>query len=502
MLTKLLALAGGFCLFGGLPVSANPSLTNLAPPLPPGHTSPQAAPNDNCDINIGGFGPATSFAAAYGAGFFDALGVKPCYYKVTSSSQQFNEFFFGNYDVLQTALDNMMNRFYNGQPLANGTHIPVGITALGALELQPSLTLVAAHGIQTPEDFNGRTLFVDAVDSGLLYAAQEILAIHGQYVNTNYQLFPCGGKRYVPVITGTCTNGSHVTGSGQATLISGADLIDALNPDPSTAFNQAGGKIIARVSDYLNTIGTSIGSKPSVLNDPFKSAALQKTVIGVILGHRFASNPANADALTSYLATLNGVSSDVAATLYAQATSPIDGVELINDLHVDQVRLTTMFDLRYKFNGFVNPLADFGDLFQYGPGHFIDYTIRDAAADSADNFAQVFVDLPDTLVHQCWHNVNPNSGVTVSNVISVLSQYVSGGCVPSANRIAFNTVSSSDQSARLSDFTWDGANFHFAGSNIDSRTFTATFNVFQACSAKSAATITQSYTFTHGGTQC
>jgi len=199
---------------------------------------------------------------------------------------------------------------------------------------------------------------------------------------------------------------------------------------------------------------------------------------------------------------LNNVPASAAAQLYSQATSPIDGLELIDDLRVDQIRLTTMFDLRYKFNGFHNPLADFGNLFQTGPGHFIDYTIRDQAADSADTFAQVFASVPDSLTNQCWHNVNQNSGVTISNVISVLSQYVSGGCLPSANRIVFNSLTSSDPSAKLSDFTWDGSNFHFAGSNANDRSFTATFTVYQACSTKPAATITQNYRFTHGGTKC
>ncbi len=59
------------------------------------------------------FSHLVSFIEAQQQGFFAKKGLTVCYNQVTSSTQQFTSLLAGQYDIVGTTADNVVNRYVN-----------------------------------------------------------------------------------------------------------------------------------------------------------------------------------------------------------------------------------------------------------------------------------------------------------------------------------------------------------------------------------------------------
>jgi len=147
------------------------------------------ANQDRCRFNItyGAFVKETQYIVATNLGYFDDEDVCVTFSQVSSSGQQFDSLISGQYQIINTAFDNVVNRYVNlGQTLS----------VVGSDNKGPDLAVVVntQTGVTTIADLLHKNIAVDAPDSGLVYTMRAVLAAHGlNFENGDYNFVQIGG---------------------------------------------------------------------------------------------------------------------------------------------------------------------------------------------------------------------------------------------------------------------------------------------------------------------
>lgn len=158
-----------------------------------------ALPGSTETLTMGAFAPSPGLVAGMRQGFFARHGVDLVMEHVPSSDEQFRGFAEGRWDVLQTALDNVVNYRFNGSTKLGRT---LDVQADFALDLGMELTAVGARDVETVQDVRGGRVGVDAADSGYAYVLYWMLEQDGLAPDRDYQVVSLGGvaERYASMV--------------------------------------------------------------------------------------------------------------------------------------------------------------------------------------------------------------------------------------------------------------------------------------------------------------
>lgn len=161
-------------------------------------------------VKVGVFVPTAPMIVAQSNGIFADNGLDVSYHQVASSMEQFQDFSTGNYDLVQTAFDNVINYRLNHD---NALRKSIPIKAYFALDGGMNLSLMTLPHIKTFSDLKGATLTVDAEDTGFAFVLYKFLELGGLVKNEDYQVVSHGG------VTQRCHRISKGESSG--TLLNG-----------------------------------------------------------------------------------------------------------------------------------------------------------------------------------------------------------------------------------------------------------------------------------------
>ncbi|MBP3035457.1 ABC transporter substrate-binding protein [Arthrobacter sp. zg-ZUI100] len=164
------------------------------------HRNEQPGSGSN-PLRMGVFSISPVLAAAWKKGFFADNDVHVVYEQVQSSDQQFQDFAAGNYDVLQTAWDNVVNYRTNA---SNNLGRPLYAMADFALDLGMGLTVTSPPEITSMEAIRGGEVAVDARNSGYAYVIYYLLEQAGLARDEDYTVVRHGGlaERYLRLSDG------------------------------------------------------------------------------------------------------------------------------------------------------------------------------------------------------------------------------------------------------------------------------------------------------------
>jgi len=287
-----------------------------------------------CNIQYGAFLHTVAFIEAQQQGFFTKKGLTVCYNQVTSSTQQFDSLLSGQYDIVGTTADNIVNRYINSQ-------LPLSIVAGSDQGAGLDLIVNTANGINSIADLKGKSVAVDAADSGYVFALEKMLAANGlSLANNDYSLQIVGGSalRFKAISAGTTSAGAPV----YATIL-GSPFSEQVK---TVATLKDLGKFSTYVAPYQ---GTTIGTTQAYAKaNPLK---LIDFISANIQGREFAANPANKSTVIADIASVDGVSTAVATDIYTD--SILDKVRGENvDEQVNVNGLVNTINVRQAFGGF------------------------------------------------------------------------------------------------------------------------------------------------------
>ncbi|GHO74133.1 hypothetical protein KSD_19040 [Ktedonobacter sp. SOSP1-85] len=297
------------------------------------NTVSHAHADTNTCIQYGGFSRSVSYIEAQAHGFFAQEGICVTYNQVTNSTQQWNSFLAGQYDIISTTADNVVNQYVNNN---------VSAQAVAGIDQGEGLDLIVntANGIHSIADLKGKTIAVDAPTSGYVFALEKILSANGLSLqNGDYSLQVIGGslQRYQALKAGTF-NGAPV----YATIL-GAPFSEQSHYDANLAD-------LAPLSTYVRTYqGPVVAVTQSYAQA--NSSVVTNFLTGMILGRQFAANPANKATVIADIASSYSISTQIATDVYNDAVqNPATGensAELVNI-----PGLMNTIDLRQESGGF------------------------------------------------------------------------------------------------------------------------------------------------------
>jgi ABC-type nitrate/sulfonate/bicarbonate transport system substrate-binding protein len=299
-----------------------------------------AASTTPATIELGVFSNALPYLVAEQKGFFAAQQLTVNVRRVVSSTQQFSSLRTGEYDIISTNADNVLNYRLNASN-ALGSTFPVQIFA--ATQYGGNLALVAQPGTASLADFRGKVLAVDSPSSGFAYVLYHMLAKAGLVKDVDYTVVPCGGgtQRYQAMLTGSCTvNG--VTYPIAGGLLSGLQLLSL----------EAAGYPVLQTIQEVPELNPYLGGAAVATEDWL--AANQDVAVRFVAAlygaTAWALNPANREEAIAIYMTQPNTSREAAEQQYAIDTDP--GIGLIPQLTIDRAALRTVVELRGEFNGF------------------------------------------------------------------------------------------------------------------------------------------------------
>jgi ABC-type nitrate/sulfonate/bicarbonate transport system substrate-binding protein len=289
-------------------------------------------------IQYGAFTRSVAFIEAQKQGYFTAEGMTVCYNQVTSSTQQFTTLLAGGYDLVSTTSDNIVNRYVN-------SNIPVQI--VDGIDQGAGLDLILnkANGINTIADLKGKTVAVDAPNSGYVFALEKILSSNGLTEGTDYTFQLIGGSslRYSAIVAGKSSTGDPV----YATILGTPFSEQAQNVSTLIDTAHFSSYVAPYQGSVLGVTHTYASAHPDNMTDFIKAT---------IRGRRFAANPANQATVVADIASTFNVSTDIATQIYTDSQQSVNG-ENPDELLNPQALINTI-NLRQQFGGFtttVNP---------------------------------------------------------------------------------------------------------------------------------------------------
>ena len=144
------------------------------------------------------FVPPSLGVLAHARGLFDAAGIEVDGVRTRSSTEQRAGLMDGTYDLGLTAIDNLIAWDADGDDLV----------VVAQVERTTVLDLCAAPDVGEIAELRGRTLAVDAVDTGFAILLRHVLATRG-LAPDDYALLPAGGiqQRMEAVVEGRAAAG-------------------------------------------------------------------------------------------------------------------------------------------------------------------------------------------------------------------------------------------------------------------------------------------------------
>lgn len=297
------------------------------------NSSPMAHVDASTCIQYGSFNRSVAYIEAQAHGFFTQEGLCVTYNQVTSSTQQWNSFLSGQYNIISTTADNVVNQYVNNQ-------VPAQIIAGSDQGVALDLIANTANGIHSIADLKGKTVAVDASTSGYVFALEKILSANGLSLqNGDYSLQVIGGTslRYQALKAGTY-NGAPV----YATIL--------MAPFTEEAHYDANLTDLAPFSAYTSPYqGPTIAVTQSY--GQANSSVVTNFLSGLILGRKFAAAPANKDTVIADIASADNVSTQVATDVYTDAIlNVVTGENPAEQVNIPGLMNT--IDLRQQFGGF------------------------------------------------------------------------------------------------------------------------------------------------------
>lgn len=309
---------------------------------------PRAAstsPPPRASINLGVFSNSLPVLVAQEEGFFDAQQLDVTFRRVTSSTQQFRSLRSGEYDIISTAGDNVLNYRLNSSN-ALGSTFPVQIVA--GVQYSGDLTVVGARGVTSLAAFQGTNVAVDSPSSGFAYVLYRILELAGLQKDTDYTVIPCGGgdQRLLALRNGSCVVGGVTYTIDGGAILSGPTLLSA---------QQEGFPVLQSIqetpglSPYLGTV--IVATEPWLEENEDVAVRFVAALYAAV---EWSLDPANRERALEILLQDQPSAGQAGAELqYTTATAP--GIGLVRGLDINRDALRTVVELREEFNGFDQP---------------------------------------------------------------------------------------------------------------------------------------------------
>ncbi|BCL81287.1 ABC transporter substrate-binding protein [Ktedonobacteria bacterium brp13] len=283
-------------------------------------------------IQYGAFGKSVAYIEAVKQGYFTDEGLSVCYNQVAGSQQQFNSLLSGQYNIVASTADNFANRYVNTSP---------DVEIVGASDKGASLDLIvnSANGINSIADLKGKSIAVDAPNSGFVFATEKILAENGLQPS-DYSLQVIGGslQRFQAISAGHTSTGAPV----YATILA-APFVEEAHAVSTL-------KDVASFSTYVaHYQGTSIG-----VTDAYAQAnptIVTKFLTAMIRGSLYANNPQNQNVVIADIASTDNISTAVATNVYNDTENNHTSGENMAEM-VSIPGLMNTIELRQSFNGF------------------------------------------------------------------------------------------------------------------------------------------------------
>ncbi len=295
--------------------------------------APQAQAKDHdapATLKVGVFGNNMAAIAAFNNGYFADENLTVQFFRVSSSTQQFQALRDGEYDLINTAVDNVANYALNeNNPL--GASMPVQMIA--GTDLGWGLGLFTRPQFTDASQLAGTRITVDAPDSGFAFILYKILSNHGLERGIDYNVVSVGGvfQRFQSLLTNQSDATLLVAGFDTKAELAGMNRLDHVNTiaDP-----------------YLSTVWA--GLRPFLHDN--KDVAI-RFLRAYLRGVAFVLDPANKATVVSYL--VDPTTSAFAAEKIYQAQLKSDGI--IADGSMNPVGIYNVLKLREEYNGFDQP---------------------------------------------------------------------------------------------------------------------------------------------------
>jgi ABC-type nitrate/sulfonate/bicarbonate transport system substrate-binding protein len=288
-------------------------------------------------IQYGAFGKSVAYVEAVNQGYFTDEGLSVCYNQVTSSQQQFDSLLSGQYNIAASTADNFVNRYVNTSP---------DVEIVGASDKGASLDLIlnTANGINSIADLKGKSIAVDAPNSGFVFATEKILAENGLQPG-DYSLQLIGGslQRFQALSAGQTAAGDPVY----------ATILAAPFVEEARAVSTL--KDVASFSTYVAPYqGTSIGVTDAYAKT--NPTTVTNFLAAMIRGSLYASNPRNKTAVIADIAKADSITTDVATNVYNDTENNSVSGENVAEM-VSIPGLIQTIKLRQSFNGFTTTVT-------------------------------------------------------------------------------------------------------------------------------------------------
>jgi ABC-type nitrate/sulfonate/bicarbonate transport system substrate-binding protein len=283
-------------------------------------------------LRVGVFSRTLPMLAAQSKGFLVRENLTVSYLQVQSSTQQFTSLRDGQYDIINTAIDNVVNyRLNNSNPI--GARLDV--QSFMGTDYGTGLSLVSKPEFATFESLRGRRLGVDAPDSGFAYVLYKMLREHGLERGRDYEVVIIGGvaARYNALLAGTI----------DATLLSGGFEVRAAN---------AGYASLELVTDVANPYMSGVSAARQSWMEQNRDVVV-RFVRANYAATQWSIDPANREEAVALLMTQPNTSRALAEQLYDEQLDEEMG--LIPDLSIDRLGLFNVLKLREEFGGFEAP---------------------------------------------------------------------------------------------------------------------------------------------------
>jgi len=265
--------------------------------------------------------------AAMELGFFAARGIEVVLEMTPSSVAQAERCANGEIDIACTAFDNVV-AYAEGAGAAGPGVDPGYVTLMGATQLE--LSLVTAPDVEQYADLVGRSIALDAPNTGFAFVLYEMLRRAGVEAGT-YEVVAVGAtpRRWESV-----RDGQHA-----ATL--------TLEPFTTIAA-RAGFRVLARSTDVLSSYQGGVITAPrSRLEE--RPEAIHGFMHGYLDGLEWVLDPANRAAAGVMLVERLGVSSEAVTGILDSLLSSRSGLTPQGAILDDGV--ATVLDLRSRYGG-------------------------------------------------------------------------------------------------------------------------------------------------------
>ncbi|HYY97516.1 MAG TPA: ABC transporter substrate-binding protein [Pyrinomonadaceae bacterium] len=280
-------------------------------------------------LRVGVFARTLPMLAAQLKGFLAEENLTVSYLQVQSSTQQFTSLRDGQYDIINTAIDNVVNYRLND---SNPIGARLDVQSFMGTDYGTGLSLVSKPAFATFESLRGKRLGVDAPDSGFAYVLYKMMRQHGLERGLDYEVVVIGGvaARYNALLAGTI----------DATLLSGGFEVRAANAGYASL------ELVTEVADpYMSGVSAARQSWMEQNRD-----VVVRFIRANYAATQWSLDPANREEAIALLMTQPNTDRPLAEQLYDEQLNEETG--LIPDLSIDRLGLYNVLKLREEFGGF------------------------------------------------------------------------------------------------------------------------------------------------------